>query len=110
MLPLMAQQLPEYNRSNYVTDNASILDDNAERTLDGKIRAFEKSTSIEIAIATVPSLDGLTVEDYGNQLFRKWGIGKKGENNGLLILVAPTERKWRIEVGYGLEEWITDGG
>lgn len=102
--------LPDYNRSSYVTDLAGLLNNDEQAALDAKIRVFEKMTSIEIAVATVPSLDGMEIEDYGNQLFRKWGIGKAGENNGLLILVAPNERKWRIEVGYGLEEWITDGG
>jgi uncharacterized protein len=59
-------------------------------------------------VATVPSLDGLEIEDYGYKLGRTWGIGQKGADNGAILLVAPNERKVRIEVGYGLEPVLTD--
>src|SRR5262249_12642103 len=62
-----------------------------------------------IAVATVPTLEGDTVESYSVELFKRWGVGKKGKDNGVLILVAPSEHKTRIEVGYGLESQLTDG-
>jgi uncharacterized protein len=93
----------------YVTDLAGVLDSNTRTEIRLLLRDTEQKTSAEIALATVPSLDGTTVEDYANKLFKEWGIGKKGKDNGVLILVAPTERKIRIEVGYGLEPVLPDG-
>jgi uncharacterized membrane protein YgcG len=73
--------------------------------LQALLRETEQQTGAEIALVTVPSLDGATVEQYANTLFKEWGIGKKGLDNGVLVLVAPAERKVRIEVGYGLERY-----
>ena len=73
------------------------------------LRDVEQQTTAEIAVVTVPSLDGMTVEEYASRLFKAWGIGKKGRDNGVLVLVAPTEHKMRIEVGYGLEAVLPDG-
>jgi uncharacterized protein len=92
-----------------VNDFAGVLNANAKAHLLDTIHQVESKTTAEIAVVTVPSLDGMTVEDYANKLFQKWGIGKKNKNNGLLVLVCPPERKVRVEVGYGLEETITDG-
>jgi uncharacterized protein len=93
----------------YVNDFAALLDAGARAELDVLLRETEQATTAEIAIATVTSLDGLTVEDYANQLFQEWGIGKKASDNGVLVLVAPNEREMRIEVGYGLEPVLPDG-
>jgi uncharacterized protein len=93
----------------YVNDYAAVLDDGARDGLESAVRALERETSVELAVVTVASLDGLTVEDYATRLFELWGIGKKGKDNGLLVLVAPAERKLRIEVGYGLEGTVPDG-
>jgi uncharacterized protein len=93
----------------YVTDSAHILDDNSRQTLESQLAAFEQATSNEIAVVTVPSLEGEDIESYANGLFSQWKIGKKGRDNGVLLLVAPTERKMRIEVGYGLESILPDG-
>lgn len=92
-----------------VNDFAGILDASTRATLESIIRETEQKTSAEIAVATVSSLDGMTVEQYANKLFHEWGIGKKDKDNGVLVLVAPGERKVRIEVGYGLEPVIPDG-
>jgi uncharacterized protein len=92
-----------------VNDFAGVLDAGAKSHLLDRIHEVESKTTAEIAVVTVPSLDGMTVEDYANKLFLKWGIGKKKQNNGLLVLVCPPERKVRIEVGYGLEQTINDG-
>ena len=93
----------------YVNDAAAILDPQTRAELTARLREIERQTTAEIAVVTVASLDGLTVEDYANRLFKAWGIGKRGRNNGVLILVAPAERKMRIEVGYGLEPVLPDG-
>lgn len=93
----------------YVHDGAGVLDAKANTELAALLRDVEKQTTAEIALVTVPSLDGMTVEEYANRLFKEWGIGKKGHDNGVLVLVAPSERKIRIEVGYGLESVLPDG-
>jgi uncharacterized protein len=91
-----------------VTDAANILPDATVAALDAKLAALEKQTSIQLVVATVPDLQGYEIDEYGYQLGRSWGIGQKGKNNGALLLVAPNERKVRIEVGYGLEGTLTD--
>ncbi|WP_096485022.1 TPM domain-containing protein [Methylorubrum populi] len=91
-----------------VVDAAGILAPEARTRIDGKIKAHEDRTGDQLVVATVPSLHDLTIEDYANRLARAWGIGQKKTNNGVLLLVAPKERKVRIEVGYGLEGALTD--
>jgi uncharacterized protein len=91
-----------------VTDAAGILPADTVSALDAKLAALEKQTSIQLVVATVPDLEGYEIDEYGYQLGRAWGIGQKGKNNGALLLVAPKERKVRIEVGYGLEGTLTD--
>lgn len=94
--------------TGYVNDFANVLDSETKNYLEATTRAFEKESGNEIAVATVTSLDDAPIEDYAVRLYEKWGIGKKGKDNGVLILVAPNERKMRIEVGYGLEGIIND--
>ena len=93
----------------FVNDFAQILDAPTREALDQQLTSVEKETKAEIVLVTVPSLDGMTVEEYANKLFKEWGIGKKKEDNGVLVLVAPAEREMRIEVGYGLEGVLPDG-
>jgi len=104
-----AQKFPERNTTSYVNDFAGLIDDPSEQMLDIKIREFKEKSSIEMTIVTVKTLDGSDVDSYTNELFRKWGVGKKELNNGIMILMSYTDHKWRIEVGTGLEEYITDG-
>lgn len=94
--------------TNYVVDEAGILSPGDEAALVAKLKAFQDKTGRQLAVATVRSLQGTSAEDYGNRLFREWGLGNKEKNDGALILVAPNERKVRIEVGYGLEGDLTD--
>ena len=94
--------------SGYVNDFANVIPAADRASLEAKLLAFENSTGDEIAVVTVSSLGGDTIENYAVQLFQEWGIGKKGKDNGILILVAPNEREARIEVGYGLEGDVTD--
>ncbi|MBC7505143.1 MAG: TPM domain-containing protein [Sandarakinorhabdus sp.] len=91
-----------------VTDAAGILTPETRASLDTKLAALEKTTTIQLVVATVPDLQGYEIDEYGYQLGRAWGIGQKGSNNGALLIVAPNEKKVRIEVGYGLEGVLTD--
>lgn len=94
---------------NYVSDFANIIDDQEEFLINQKLKSFQASTSNEIAIVTIPELPVNTyIERYANELFRKWGIGDKTNNNGVLFLLSLKDRKNRIEVGYGLEGALTD--
>ncbi len=94
--------------SGRIVDGARLIAPEARQRIEGKLKAHEDKTSDQIVVATVPSLQGLSVEDYANGLFRFWKLGQAKTNNGVLLLVAPTERKVRIEVGYGLEGALTD--
>jgi uncharacterized protein len=91
-----------------VVDGANILSSQTRASLDTKLEALESKTSRQLVVVTVPSLQGYEIEDYGYQLGRVWGIGEKGRDNGVLLIVAPNERRVRIEVGYGLEGVLTD--
>lgn len=95
--------------SGYVNDFASALDDPAEQYLEGFLQTLERDTTAEVVVATVASLEGMTVEEYANRLFAEWGIGQAADDNGVLMLVAPGDRAVRIEVGYGLEPILPDG-
>jgi uncharacterized protein len=91
-----------------VVDNANILTAATKSDLDEKLAALEAKTSRQLVVVTLPSLQGYDIADYGYQLGRAWGIGQAKLNNGILLIVAPTEHKARIEVGYGLEPIVTD--
>ena len=91
-----------------VTDAAGILPAETRAALDARLAALEQTTTIQLVVATVPDLQGYEIDEYGYQLGRAWGIGQKGSNNGALLIVAPNDRKVRIEVGYGLEGVLTD--
>src|ERR1700736_3703416 len=89
--------------TGYVNDFAERLSPADRDALERKLRDYGRTTSIEVVVAIVPSLEGESVERYANGLFHAWGIGKRGKDNGVLFLWAPSERKLRIEVGSGLE-------
>src|SRR3989344_5423668 len=103
-----------YGQVNYpspighVNDFANLLNPQDKQELERKLRDYRDKTSIEVAVVTVPSLEGLTVEEYTLNLATKWGVGDKEKDNGIVMLVAPNERKMRIEVGYGMEPDLTD--
>jgi uncharacterized protein len=108
--PAALAAAPHYpSPKGYVTDAAGVLDPSSKAQLENQLAEFERQTTIQIAVATVPSLEGETIESYAVALFKQWGVGKKGKDNGVLVLVAPSEHKARIEVGYGLEPVLTDG-
>ena len=91
-----------------VVDNAHVLSAQTQADLTAKLADLEAKTGRQLVVVTLPSLQGDDIDDYGYQLGRTWGIGQKGQDNGVLLIVAPIEHKVRIEVGYGLEPVITD--
>src|SRR5919106_4934362 len=91
-----------------VNDRAGLLSERDRKELDAALARFEAETTDQIVVATLESLQGLSIEEYGYQLGRHWGIGQEGKDNGALLIVAPEEREVRIEVGYGLEDRLTD--
>jgi len=106
-----AQSFPEL--TGRVVDQADLLDPAQEAELTARLEALESQSNRQLVVATVNSLEGYDIADYGYQLGRTWGIGQDGEgevekDNGLILLVAPNERKVRVEVGYGLEGIMTD--
>jgi len=103
-----AQTLTFPPLTDRVVDEAGILDATTRASLTEKLAALETKSSDQLVVATVKSLQGTSVEDYANRLFREWKLGQAKTNNGVLLLIAPNERKVRIEVGYGLEGTLTD--
>ena len=105
---LQAQQLDFPELTGRVVDQADLLDQATESRLSEQLAAHEAATTEQLVVATLPDLQGVTIEEYGYQLGRHWGIGQEEKDNGALLIVAPKERKVRIEVGYGLEGRLTD--
>ena len=94
--------------SGRVVDEAGILSSMTREDLGTMLAEHERATGEQVVVVTLKSLQGYDIADYGYQLGRHWGIGEKGKNTGALLIVAPNERKVRIEVGYGLEDKLTD--
>lgn len=91
-----------------IVDQANIIQPATRVALESKLAELESKSGIQLVVATVNSLEGQDIEPYANELFRNWKLGEKEKNNGVLLLVAPNERRVRIEVGYGLEKTLTD--
>ena len=91
-----------------VVDEAGVLPADQKAELSQRLKALEDKNGRQLVVVTLKSLQGQEISDYGYQLGRHWGIGQKGQNNGVLLIVAPEEHKVRIEVGYGLEPILTD--
>ncbi len=106
-VPVSAQDFPQ--TQGYVSDFAGLLSSDNITQLEAQLAQLEKDTGTQIAVVTVKTMEGNSVEDYASRLFEAWGIGQKDENNGVLFIIALEERKVRIEVGYGLEPVLTDG-
>jgi len=103
-----AVNIPE-NPGNHVVDLAGIVDNSIEAKLNQYLRELEQKTTAQIAILTIKSLEGESIEDLSITVAHdKWKLGQKGKDNGVLLLVSPSDRKYRIEVGYGLEGVIPD--
>jgi uncharacterized protein len=94
--------------SGFVNDFAQVLSEETESTLNETLQAFAASTTNEIVVVTVPTIGDEYIEQYAVKLFEEWGIGSQEEDNGVLLLLAITDRQMRIEVGYGLEGAVPD--
>jgi len=106
---LQAQEvLPRPNPPRLVTDAAGVLSESEKQTLEQKLVAIDDSSSNQIAVVIINTLNDRPIEEYATKLFRDWGIGNKKTNNGVLLLIAINDRKIRIETGYGLEGAIPD--
>lgn len=109
VLSVAAWAEPQFPKlTGRVVDNAGLIDAATETQLTAELAELEQKSSDQIVVVTLPSLQGYPIEDFGYQLGRHWGIGQKGKDNGALLIIAPNERKVRIEVGRGLEPHLTD--
>lgn len=93
---------------NYVEDYAKVINASDERSLNGVLQELEQKTGAQYIILTVLSTGGLPIEQFSIELAEKWKLGQKGKDNGMLFVLAKNDRRWRFEVGYGLEGFITD--
>jgi uncharacterized protein len=107
-LAVSADKIKDIHPTGYVTDLAGIIHADSKARLESLCLELEQKTGAQMAIVTVRSLDGDTVEQYANDLYKQLGVAAKKDNRGVLLLVAPTDRKSRVEVGYGLEPVIND--
>jgi uncharacterized protein len=108
-VPLFALDPNSLKPQGYVSDFARVLDPQSRAQLEAYCGRVEQATGVQIAIVTIDSLEGDPVEDFTNTLFRKWGVGKKGKDEGIMLLLAIKDHRDRIEVGYGLEPILPDG-
>jgi uncharacterized protein len=104
----LAQSLTFPDLTGRVVDEAGILDANTREQLEKLSADLEAKTTDQLVVVTLKSLRDTSIEDYGYQLGRKWQIGQKDKNNGVILIVAPNNKRVRIEVGYGLEPTLTD--
>src|ERR1019366_1087184 len=98
-----------YKPEGYVSDFAHIVDPASRAQLEAYCAVVEQSTGAQMALVTLPSLEGEPIEDVANTIFRAWGVGKKGSNEGIMMLLAVGDHRSRLEVGYGLEPLLPDG-
>lgn len=108
-LPAWGLDTKALKPTGYVNDFSGTLDAASKQTLEAYCANLERVTGVQMAIVLVPTLDGEPIEDAANRLYREWGIGKKGKDEGILIMLAVKDRKSRAEIGYGVEPIISDG-
>ncbi len=108
-LCLRAEPIASLHPTNYVNDFAGVLDASAEARLNDLCRQVDEKAKSQIAVVLIKSTDGQDIFDYGVALYQAWGIGKKGTDRGVLILLATQDHKYWIHVGYGLEAILPDG-
>jgi uncharacterized protein len=106
---LHAEPVSQLKPTDYVNDFAHVLDPNTVAQLDNICQQIDQKAHAQIAVVTIKSLDGSDIESYAVDLFKKWGIGSKATDRGVLILLATQDHRYRIEVGYGLEPILPDG-
>jgi len=93
---------------NHVEDYANVINDSDEHSLNGVLQELEQKTGAQYIVLTVLSTGGLPIEQFSIELAEKWKLGQKGKDNGMLFVLSKNDRKWKFEVGYGLEGFITD--
>jgi uncharacterized protein len=108
VLPALLGALEVPYLAGRVNDTAGLVPADARQRLDDKLRALEEKTGAQVAVLTVPTLEGDPLEDYSLRVVETWKLGKKGQDNGVLLLIVRDDRKMRLEVGYGLEAQLTD--
>jgi len=108
-LPLGAEPVSQLHSTDYVNDFAHVLDPSTVAQLDNICQQIDQKAHPQIAVVTINSLDGADIESYSVDLFKRWGIGSKSTDRGVLILLAVKDHRYRVEVGYGLEPILPDG-
>ena len=108
LICFIAKALDVPNYDGYVNDFANVIDDSVEEELEERISSYEKTTTNEIAVITVLSLEGDSIEDFSIRLAEDWKVGKDDKDNGIILLFAVEDKRVRLEVGYGLEGVIND--
>ena len=106
---LHGESVSQLRATDYVNDFAHVLDQSTIAQLDDLCQQIDQKAHAQIAVVTINSLDGSDIDSFAVDLFKKWGIGSKSTDHGVLILLAVQDRKYRIEVGYGLEPILPDG-
>jgi uncharacterized protein len=106
---LSALDLKSLKPQGYVSDFANVLDSQSRAQLEAYAGQVEQTTGVQMALVTLKSLDGEQIEDVTNTLFRQWGVGKKGKDEGIMLLLAVQDHRDRVEIGYGLEPILPDG-
>jgi len=109
LLVLRAEPISQLRPTDYVNDFAHVLSPSTIAKLDEICRQIDQKAHAQIAVVTINSLDGSDIESYAADLFKRWGIGSKATDRGVLILLAVKDHRYRIEVGYGLEPILPDG-
>ncbi|MBX9602927.1 MAG: TPM domain-containing protein [Bryobacteraceae bacterium] len=108
-LPLLAVDVTKLKPQGYVSDFANVVDARWKPRIEESLAKLERTSGAQVAVVTIRSLEGDAIEDVANKLYNQWGIGKKGKDEGALVLFAIEDRRSRIENGYGLEAILTDG-
>src|ERR1700722_938042 len=108
-LLVQAQPVSQLHPTDYVNDFAHVLDQNTVAQLDNIAQQIDQKAHAQIAVVTIPTLNDSDIESYAADLYKQWGIGSKSTNKGVLILVVTQDRRYRTEVGYGLEPILPDG-
>jgi uncharacterized protein len=106
---LRAEKIEQLSPQGYVNDFASVIDSGTREKLTALCQEVDQKADAQIAVVTIHSLGGDTAQDFGNRLFEKWGVGPKGKDRGVLILLAVDDHQYWTEVGYGLEPILPDG-
>ena len=106
---LPAERVEDLRPTNYVNDFAGVLSPQTQQSLNALCAQLDRQAHAQIAVVTVRSLEGIPIEEFATALEEKWKVGPKGSDRGILVILATNDRKWRIEVGYGLEGILPDG-